>query len=289
MTGAGTARVFDKDLLVDVTIRSVNHRMLDIKCRLPQELEFLESKIDRTIRAHVERGRIDVNISIEHLSKEKSSLEIDEHRVNCLLDSIGRIESSITRRFCELSWGDLLSVPGVVVEVSPSAPKEQMESSSLRALEEAISELVSSKRREGSYLVPFLKEMLNNCSSLINAIGKGVDSDVQERFFRFTKRVDELFSDQQIDRVRLYQELALLVERSDIKEERDRLKVHVGHFSHLCMQPGCKGRKLDFLCQEMLRESNTLLSKSFDQACTIKAIELKAEIERIREQVQNIE
>jgi uncharacterized protein (TIGR00255 family) len=289
MTGLGRAVVDNKDVVMEVIAKSLNQRFLEIKFRLPEELAFLESSMYLEIKNMVERGRLDIQVNIELDKPKSSSIEIDEELIEHLVKKFNGLQKKIGENISELSWRDLFSIPGIVTNVKKVLPKEEVKSIAIKALQEAVKDLIKAKEKEGKLLTLSLQKMLARCQETVISIDDASVVDVEKRLERFKSRINELFQCHKFKDERIYQELALLVERSDFKEESDRLQAHIAHFDLLCQNMVPKGRKLDFLCQEMLRECNTLLSKACDGSITIKAIDLKAQIERIREQVQNIE
>jgi uncharacterized protein (TIGR00255 family) len=288
MTGIGRSRLSSGAMAIEIVIKSVNHRGWDIKYLLPSKLSFLEKDMGALIGDKLCRGRIEVLANIETLASD-SEVVFDDKRVEDLLVKLVRLQEKFPKIAMRMSVGDLISLPGMLRELDPSIAEEDLKTLSLKALEEALMDLGASRAKEGALLTKSLGEMLMTCRALLKAIEGATDSDVGKRFDRLKLRIDELFGEHRLVEDRLYQEAALLAERADFKEELDRLVVHVEHFDLICQKPLSKGRKLDFLCQEMLRESNTLLSKAFDHHTVLKGIDLKVEIERIREQVQNIE
>jgi uncharacterized protein (TIGR00255 family) len=182
-----------------------------------------------------------------------------------------------------------MAVPGLFGSPMLGANDNNVEQLFLEALQEAVIDLKQAKKSEGQQLANFLAQMLKGCTNVLRAIEIRSQASLKERFSNLKNRLNELVSDIKVDEERIYQEIALLAERSDFKEELDRLSAHIKHFDTICRLREQKGRKLDFLCQEMLRESNTLLSKALDPEVTRLGIDLKAEVERMREQVQNIE
>mgnify|MGYP002136483106 CR=1 FL=1 len=286
MTGIGQSKVLDKDFSISCSIKSVNQKGLDIKCRLG-ELNFLESKITAEIAKKLNRGRVDVEV-VCSFNDAKAEISIDENKARSLLVAINDFTDSLKNEtVLPISMGELLSLPGMLKQKSYSF--EQVEPLAMKALVIALDDLYRSRVKEGQVMGQNLLAMIKKSQSYIKEIGDQRTKDVQSRFQKLKSRCDELFSGYNINLERIYQESALLAERSDFTEELDRLVAHVDYFNKTCEADLFKGRKLDFLCQEMLRESNTLLSKAFDHQVSILGIELRAEIEKIREQVQNIE
>lgn len=288
MTGMGQASASNSTITVFATLKSVNHRSLDIKYRLANELHFLESDIGALIAKNCERGRIEIEVSCECSLTKSSKYVMDEERIQALLVQLKQLHSRMPELSLTMSVGDLLAVPGIMVQDHNWSP-DDLKALTLTAVSDALTDLLKSRRHEGAILQQSFKTLLAFSQKIMEEIVDLSHNDAGKRFERLKNRLDDLFGHLSINEDRLYQEFALLAERFDFKEEIDRLLAHTVHFNAVCQEPAAKGRKLDFLCQEMLRETNTLMSKAFDQAITKKAIDLKAQVERIREQVQNIE
>lgn len=285
MTGMGSSVISD-DVSLECTIRSVNQKGLDIKCRLSANLSHLEPLVISTISKRLRRGRIEVALSINEIASQVDSA-FDRNKAHSWLRVLNDFYDDL-EGVLPLSMGDLLSLPGVITAKERGA-QPKTEEMVKKALSEALDALVASRLREGLELSKSLKSMIDHVETLLSEIRAHRDQDVNIRFIKLKSRCDELFSGYNLSQERIYQEGALLAERSDFTEELDRLSAHVGFFGNICESEDGKGRKLDFLCQEMLRESNTLVSKAFEHKLVVLGIELKAEIEKIREQVQNIE
>jgi uncharacterized protein (TIGR00255 family) len=253
--------------------------------RLPHELLPLEPLVQKYIGSQFSRGRIEIDAKLQ-TSERVTSFTIDEDAAAAIYAQI----SAMQMRFgmtTPIAMGDVLSLPGVVRVDAPAMV--ELVALGERVIMDALADLKKARAREGALLSIALRDMLNHSVMLIRAIVEMASNDTHQRFRRFKERFADLVGHFGLHEDRLHQEFALLVERSDFTEEIDRLYAHARHFADLCQNHDGVGRKLDFLCQEMLRETNTLLSKGGDSQITIKAIDLKAHVERIREQVQNIE
>lgn len=289
MTGMGHAKVDDNDLGIDCSLKSLNQKGLDIKYRLNSELSYLEPLIGSLITKKLGRGRIDVEISLSFKNTD-SEISLDIKKAKALVAGLNDFYGTLDEEMVlPLSMGDLLSLPGVLTQTEKTISKPQLEVLTMKVLAMALEDLLHSRLKDGQAVAESLRKMLNKSQNFIKEIQVYKDQDVEIRFQKLKTRCDELFSSYSVNLERIYQESALLAERSDFTEELDRLIAHVNYFKTTCELLEPKGRKLDFLCQEMLRESNTLLSKAFDHRVSIIGLELKAEIEKIREQVQNIE
>jgi uncharacterized protein (TIGR00255 family) len=291
MTGLGRARMNNNDIAIEIVVKSVNYRGRDIRYALANELSFLEMDIGSIVGERLSRGRIEVQAFIESLHDRTQEVIFDEGKAESLLLKFIKFQERFPKVEVRIGMSDLMAAPGLLRNSVPRAsplPKD-LKPLTLEVLKEALHALDESKIKEGALLTTGLNQMLKTCLTIIGAIFDAANTNVAKKFEKLKARCKEVFANYEINEERLYQEMALLVERSDFKEEIDRLVAHAAHFDAVCQEPAAKGRKLDFLCQEMLRESNTLLSKAFDHHTALKAIDLKAEIERIREQVQNIE
>lgn len=288
MTGSGHVRRGNADVTAEVYVKSVNHRSMECKFRLGKELLVFELDLAAYVAREIERGRVDVQISLEYASSAYD-LSFDEPRALALLRTLSSLQEQLPALVQPISIKDILHLPGIIKDHAEPTVTDTIKAVVIDALGAALVDLRESRVREGSLLERSIKDMLASCSASIHTIVALAADDVKHQFARYKQRVAELFSEHSISEDRLYQELALLAERADFTEEVDRLKAHVEHFDGICQHNGAKGRKLDFLCQEMLRESNTLLSKACSHDVIKQAIDLKAHVERIREQVQNIE
>lgn len=289
MTGIGRSLVNHGALCVEVIARSVNSRGLDIKCRLPQELVFLEPDVYKSVGSQFDRGRVEIDAKLTRPSLKASRIVIDEEVVSLLLDQLSSWQNRFQHVTMSVALGDILSAPGVVRIEEPFIEEDDLRDLALKAVKGALDDMKKARAHEGAVLQIVIQDMLAEASSVITAIEAMAMADVKQRYERLKLRLDELSDKLGINEDRIIEEFALIAERADFKEEIDRLIAHRDHFEIIGKSGNAIGRKLDFLCQEMLRETNTLMSKAFDSRVTVKAIDLKALIERIREQIQNIE
>lgn len=289
MTGLGHARVELASFGLEVIIKSLNSKSLDIKIKTPRELSVLESVLCSELSGLVNRGRIEILINLASKSSSSLALAFDELAATNALASLEAFAAKNPRLEKNLRIADLLSVQGFWREAITLINQEELSAAVLSSFKDALTDFLSARSTEGQLLAESLKKSLDFCQTQVAMISNRAEVDVKNRYESIRLRVNELFAGFDLNQDRIYQECALLAERSDYKEEIDRLSVHIKHFSSICCSDDSKGRKLDFLCQEMLRESNTLISKAFLHEVMAIAIDLKAEIERLREQVQNIE
>ena len=291
MTGYSRVEAEEAGLSVAVTIRSINHRFLDAQVHLPPGLVSLEPRIRRLLKEHVTRGHVEVTISLERLGP--AELQLDRS----LLAAYVSAYRSLRQEFGSASEPDLLAllrIPGIVVSSGSSGEPERTEKVLERVAEEALRLLNDMRAQEGKTLERDLLARLARLETLSRAIGQLSEGVPQLYQQRLANRVRELLGSVELDGARLAQEVAYFASRSDVTEELTRLRSHLEQAKRLVEESCEVGKKLDFLLQEMNREANTLLSKTTDVPdvgleIARQAIEVKTEIEKLREQAQNIE
>jgi uncharacterized protein (TIGR00255 family) len=296
MTGFAMARGEFHGWNIRVTVKSVNHRFLDVKLRIPESLEPFEHRLRQAVRAKINRGHIDVHVSAE--PGEAAPVHVNRELLKKYVDAAeGLLKQTGSKS--EMDVVSLLRLPGVITglaSVLPESNEEQEEFGDAleKFLHEALLRMDEMRRTEGRHLSEELRARIAHIEEMTDNV-RGLVSTLRPAFSRrLEARLRELLNGTGVEPARLAQEAALLAERSDISEELDRLRSHLQQFSKILDGAGELGKKLDFLLQEMHREANTMLSKtpgveSEALAITGLALEIKAEIEKLREQVQNIE
>jgi uncharacterized protein (TIGR00255 family) len=296
MTGYATVRAEHAGWSVRLSVKSVNHRFLDVKLRIPESLEPYELRLRQTVRDRIHRGHVDVHVNVE--PGRSASVHVNRELLQAYLRAADELRQQ-TGAKAELDLVSLLRLPGVIAGLAPELPDSDEEREEFgRVLEQllcqALAKLDDMRLSEGRHLVDELRARLVRIASLADEV-RGLVETLRPTFVRrLETRLKELLGGTIVDPARMTQEAALLAERSDISEELDRLRSHLRQFAKLMDDAGELGKKLDFLLQEMHREANTMLSKtpgveSEALAITGLALEIKAEIEKLREQVQNIE
>ncbi|MFM9163161.1 MAG: YicC/YloC family endoribonuclease [Methylocystis sp.] len=271
-------------------LKSVNSKGLDIRLRLPPVFDSLESKARQAIAARLTRGAITVNLTAKRVD-QAASVQINRLILDRLLSALA--QTPLPENLRPASLDGLLALPGVIEVIQPQEDetlRNQVEADILSALEQALDALVAVRHAEGEALRQILSLRLAHIRQLTqNADGHparqadAIRARLIQNLAKLVENVDGL------DQARLHQEAVLLAVKSDIREELDRLKAHVDSVKELLATGGPIGRRLDFLAQELGRESNTLCAKSNDPALTAIGLDLKIEVEQFREQVQNIE
>lgn len=266
-----------------VELRSVNQRYLDCHFKLPDSLRALEPKLRDQLGTTLKRGKIDVQVRLLDAATQ-GTLNIDEERLGAVLAALAHIKTAAP----EVDHPDalaLLQFPGVTDGASDD--EEAINRAALDLFDSALKGLTASRAREGAQLSEFLHRRLEAINHEVDKVEAELPVLRARQEERLRKRLAEL--DQPADEGRVEQELVLLLQKSDVDEELDRLRAHVEEVTRILNAGGPCGRRLDFLMQELNREANTLSSKAIAASTTQSAVELKVLIEQMREQVQNIE
>jgi len=265
-------------------LRAVNHRYLELGLRLPEELRAHEGELRERITRRVRRGKVEFRIDLEPLAGGGAPLRVNRPALNALIEACHEVQAVLGPAHTP-GVIDLLRWPGVVETDSPAA--EALLPEALALLEETLEEFVTGRRREGVRIGQFMGDRLAEMAQHVATLRARLPELVQHQRERLQARIADLGVT--VDPGRIEQEVVLLAQRADVAEEIDRLDTHIGEVRRLLGEAEPVGRKLDFLMQELNRESNTLGAKSQALESTTIAVELKVLIEQMREQVQNIE
>ena len=291
MTGFASLTREDEALTVSVTARSVNHRYLDLQVHLPSSLLRLEPRVREQAQRRLARGRVEVRIAARRRSRSPVEVEVDEELIAALAEVAARpdVERATGGRW---TVGELLGFPQVVTVAERTAelePDPDVETAVTDAVGEALGELDRMRANEGGHLRADLDGRLVALGRLIERIEQCAGDAAETLGRRLTARLAEIGPDVHADQAALAQEVVRFVARSDIHEEIIRLRAHVSHWGELADAPEPCGRKLDFLLQEMNREVNTIGSKADGHETSELVVAAKAELEKLREQTQNVE
>jgi uncharacterized protein (TIGR00255 family) len=265
-------------------IKSVNHRFSEVSFRLPEDLRFMEPRLREAIGKHIQRGKVDCVVRYLPPELQASTVQINRDLLNVLTQATGEIESLLPQAAPSRAM-DFLKWPGVIA--APEQDLQALGEQLLAMLQAALTELTDNRRREGEQLKALILERCVNMEQEVERVKARLPIAIDAMRQRLIDRLAELKSE--MDESRMEQEMVLLVNKSDVAEEIDRLAAHIVEVRRVLEQNQAMGRRLDFLMQELNREANTLSSKSVDTDMTRAAVELKVLIEQMREQVQNIE
>ena len=285
MTGFGAADAQWETWICQVEIRSVNQRFLDIRCRLPLGFQTMEPEIKKQIKAVSSRGKIDCSIKLEKgASEEKLKLNLERaQRYNELLTEF----EALSGRKVGVDARDLSSL-NIIEENKTGEPPEKCEKVIQECLSRALEGLQEMKEREGQAMQSDIQQRLSSCGNIVNSIEKLSQAEPERFRDRLQERFSQLTEGVEINPERLEQEIALLADRLDISEEVVRFRTHLEHMDEILSQREV-GKKAEFLMQELNREVNTMASKSNHAGISQSSVEIKSELEKVREQLQNIE
>lgn len=289
MTGFGRGTSANDHFSINVELKTVNNRFLDVNLRLPAELQGIESTIKKLIGARMARGRVEVNLQYDR--NDQATMEVNLPLITGFLAAMKDIQKEFGLSG-EPDINVIARLPGVV-QTKKEEPSAEFLAAVETAFNGAIGDLDVMRSKEGSHLAKELESRLLEIESRIPKIESNAAAVAEEYQARLTKRINEVLSKAEaqveIDRGRLSQEVAYLVDRSDISEEIARLKTHIQHFRDIMHEDRDVGKRLDFLTQELNREANTIASKTNQMVVKENALAIKSEIEKIREQIQNVE
>jgi len=290
MTGYGEAQGEINSVIYTVVIRTVNNRYLKTNVKLPESVAFLEEDIDKLLRKNLSRGTVNYVLQLKNISANVL-YDIDESGLRAYIEKLSRVGSSADVK-CTIDIGSLLVLPGIIQPISPDEKAaEQIKEVVLSITQKAIDQLKQMRAAEGAALAADLD---GHCKAIKQGLEQICSRNVtvlQEYQKKLKKRVDELLAEAKLklDEEMLAREVAIFADRSDISEEIARLGSHLQQFTESCQANTAAGRRLDFISQEMLREANTIASKASDTEVVRYVIDIKCRIDRIKEQVQNIE
>lgn len=287
MTGFGKGRTGNKNLNVEVEVKSVNSRYLDISLRIPSSLMNKDYDIKEFIKSKVKRGKVLASIQIKRNGLEEENLTLDSDKLKSylsLLKSIkkaAKISEKVKLEHLLINKEILISNNFLISEVEFNMVKD--------AIEQALTEMMNMKKKEGKELSKDLRKRIDNIEERLKEIEKEAEQSVQEYFKKFKEKIKLLIENIAQYSERLELELAIIAEKAEITEECVRLRSHLKFFLNSLENDDEPGRKLNFLCQEMNREANTISSKTVSTSVTHNTVFIREEIEKIREQIQNIE
>ena len=285
MTGFGAADAQWETWICQVEIRSVNQRFLEIRCRLPLGFQTMEPEIKKQIKAVSSRGKIDCSIKLEKGASEEK-LRLNQERAQRYNELLTEFEA-LSGRKVGVDARDLSSL-NIIEEYKSGEPPEECEKVIRECLSRSLEGLQEMKEREGQAMQSDIQQRLSSCGNIVNSIEKLSQAEPERYRGRLQERFSQLTEGVKINPERLEQEIALLADRLDISEEVVRFRTHLGHMDKILSQREV-GKKAEFLMQELNREVNTMASKSNHAGISQSSVEIKSELEKVREQLQNIE
>jgi len=290
MTGYGDAEGRLDGATYIIEVKTLNNRYFKTSIKLPESLAFLEDDIDKLLRQNLSRGMVNLVLRIKEVSAD-NLFEIDEKALQSVIERLKKAASS-TEAQCSIEMAALLNLPGILVAAEPDEQKARsIKEMVLNITGRALEKVKQMRAAEGQALAADLRQNCQAVKQNLNRISARSDIVIQEYREKLEKRVNNLLAQAklQLDQDTLAREVAIFAERSDISEEVARLDSHLQQFAQICQAGGQAGRQMDFISQEMLREANTIASKACDTEIARRVVEMKCLIDRIKEQIQNVE
>ena len=288
MTGYGKASLSVEGREYQVEIKSVNHRYLDINIKMPRTLGYLEETIKKQISEKIKRGKIDVFITFENNSQEGKDIKINKELAKIYINQLKELaqEENISSNIEVI---DIAKFPDVLT-IKIEQEDEKIKSEILQVTKDATDKIIEMKNIEGQKISQDLLARIENIENKIEEISKKSTGLIEEYVVKLEKRIKEILKTEEIDKSRIAQEVVIYADKCSVEEEITRLKSHIYQFKNLIADNNeTIGKKLDFIIQEMNRETNTIGSKANNLEITNGVIDIKTELEDIREQTQNIE
>ncbi|MDU1399524.1 YicC family protein [Finegoldia magna] len=288
MTGFGSSSLELEDCSIDIEIKSVNNRYLDFNFSMPSFLNFMLEDMKSLVKNKLKRGRVDVYIKIKKYQLSVDSVDINYELAQKIKEKLDSLNQKLDMK-SDISVRDLVKYDDVMTFTYKDLDNEFLHDNILKVLDEAVNKIYSMRSIEGDNLREDLSTNLSKIEDQISKISSLTENSVKEYRENLFNKISELLDEEKIDKDRMYLEVALMADKADINEELKRFDSHIVQFKSAMDMKDCIGRKLDFIIQEMNREINTISSKSNDESISVCVIEVKSLIEKLREQVQNIE
>ena len=289
MTGYGKSNLTKEKREYQVEIKTVNHRYLDISIKMPKILSYLEEQIKKEISSKIKRGKVDVFITFENNSEEGKNVKINKELAKIYINELRQLadEENLTKEIPVIEIAKLPDILSIKIDQEDEKIKQEM----LEAVSNATESLNQMRETEGNKISQDLNNRINKIESKIEEISKKSTGLIEEYVVKLEKRIQEVLKTEEIDKSRIAQEVVIYADKCSIEEEITRLRSHIYQFRTLISSDKEEtiGKKLDFIIQEMNRETNTIGSKSNSLDITNGVIDIKTELEDIREQIQNIE
>ena len=287
MTGFGKVSETFQGREYQIEIKSVNHRYLDVSIKLPRQLNYLEEPIKKVINSKLKRGKLDIILSFENYSQEGRKIKLNKELAKMYIEELKSLadEEGISSN---IEVVDIAKFPDIL-NLKIEQDDETIKNEAISVLEKAVDQLYEMRQIEGKRIAEDLLKRIEIIDDKVTKISEKSTGLIQEYVVKLEGRVREILQTEEIDKSRIAQEVVIYADKCSIEEEITRLKSHVSQFKDLLQSDGAVGKKLDFLVQEMNRETNTIGSKSACLEITNSVIDIKTELENIREQIQNIE
>ena len=287
MTGYGKANLSENLKEYQVEIKSVNHRYLDISVKMPRILSYLEEEVKKEISSYIKRGKVDVFITFQNNSVEGKEIKINTPLAKIYIDELRKLAKE-EDLLANIEVTEISKFPDVLT-IQNDQEDEMIQEELLKTVSKASENLVQMREQEGTKIAEDLLIRIESIQKKVEEISVLSTGLIEEYVVKLEGRIKEILKNQEIDETRLAQEVVIYADKCSVEEEVTRLKSHIAQFRKLLREKEAIGKKLDFIIQEMNRETNTIGSKANNLEITNQVIDIKTELENIREQIQNIE
>lgn len=287
MTGYGKASIEENNRNYQVEIKTINHRYLDISVKMPRILSYLEEEIKKEISTKIKRGKVDVFINFENNSKEGINIKINTEIAKIYIEQLKNLAKQ-EGIMDNIEVTEVSKFPDVL-NIQNTQDDEKIKIEVLKTVQQATQKLVEMREFEGEKIAKDLLNRINKIEEKVEKISHLSTGLIDEYIVKLKERINKILQNQELDELRLAQEVVIYADKSSVQEEVTRLNSHIQQFKNLLNSDTNVGKKLDFLIQEMNREINTIGSKANNLEITNEVINVKTELEDVREQVQNIE
>ena len=288
MTGYGLFEKKCEDFYIKVEMKSVNNRYLDMNVRMPGSIMYAEEAVRSFIKSKIKRGKVDIFINFEYLDSSQVEIDIDYELLNKYISISKELEENYGLS-SDLSFSKIIRDSNIVKAQKADFDGDYIKEELLKVLDEAAKDFLKSRAFEGEKIREDFKVKLDEVERLTYFVEERAPISLKENENRLRERVAEFLQSSEVNEDRILTEIAIMLDKLSIDEEITRLKIHIQNFNDIINEEGPIGRKLDFLIQELNREANTIGSKSNDIEITSAVVMLKSEIEKLREQAQNVE
>ena len=287
MTGYGKSSLSTNSREYQIEMKAVNHKYVDINIKIPRIISYLEEDIRREILAKIKRGKVDISIGFENYSKDGNNVKINTVLAKMYIENLRKLAEE-EKLISNIEVTDIAKLPDVLI-IKNDLDESKIKDELLYIIRDAINQLIIMRENEGRKISEYINSKISQIEVKVQEISNLSTGLIEEYVVKLEARIKELLKTEEIDKVRLMQEVVIYADKCSVEEEVTRLKSHILQFKNLLNINEPVGKKMDFLLQEMNRETNTIGSKANSLEITNRVIDIKTILEDIREQIQNIE
>ncbi len=287
MTGFGKSNLSVNSREYQVEIKTVNHKYIDINVKMPKVISYLEDDVRKTISSKLKRGKVDIYISFDNYSQDGNNVKINTELAKLYIQNLKQLaeEEKIN---ANIEVSEIAKLPDVLT-IKSELDEEQIKKELLEAIQNSVEKLIQMRQTEGSKMAEDINTKINQIEEKVNEIFELSTGLIEEYVVKLETRIKEILKTEELDKSRLMQEVVIYADKCSVEEEITRMRSHINQLRNLLESNEAVGKKMDFIIQEMNRETNTIGSKANNLEITNRVVDIKTILEDIREQVQNIE